>query len=137
MEKVKILGTGNFQEKNQDSYNYFIVKKNKDFFEWLADLLGEVFKTSEVDYDYVGKNYIKRKKNIKNFIDKHENYYGNDIEGRNNVRIDVFYGKDKAFIVLNMSLKIRKKFMKKLDEISVWVKTKTPSDPSVRKLIKK
>jgi len=129
MNKIKILGIGNINE-----HNYLNVRKNKDFFEWLRELLSGSFKVYDVGTYYTTKKYIQKDKNIKNFVDKHENYYGSDKD--NNVRIDIFYGKRDVFFILNMTSAQRKKFIKKLEEISIWVKPKKPKKDNVRKTVR-
>jgi|TARA_Y100000310_G_C20134621_1_gene557418 hypothetical protein len=114
MKKIKIYGAG-----NEGKFNYVIISRNKDFFSWLSKLLFKSFKIKDAEfYEFVNKKdeWITRKKQLKNFIDRHESYLPKGS------RIDIFYGKEKIFLVLNTSLRERRKFMKNLNELSIWVK---------------
>lgn len=132
MKKVRVIGVG-----NEGRYNYIIVRKNKDFFKWLAELLGSNFGVDDVEnYGYEQDKrgrWINRKKNINHFVDKHEGRYEGYSGHKDNSRIDVFYGKNDVFIVIDMSLQKRKKFMKKLNEISIWIKPKKPKNTKIIK----
>ena len=114
MRKAKICAVG-----NEGRFNYIILDKNKDFFDWLALLLFESFGVYDVQkYEAADKkgNWVTRKKQIRNFTDKHESYTSKK------ARVDVFYGKKKVFIAFNTSLSGRAKFMEVLNKISVWKK---------------
>jgi len=114
MEKVKILGVG-----NKEKLNFILVKKNKYFFEWLAMVFYNSFEgMPNVEYkEYTDKNdnFIREKKKISKWIDKHETY---DMDES---RVEIFYGKEKVFIVIYTSLKNRRKLMKYLDKYSEFV----------------
>jgi hypothetical protein len=114
--KTKIYGMG-----HEGRFTYIVVEKSKNFFDWLARLLYRSFKTFDVDsYDFENKKgqWVTRKKQIKNFVDKHESYY---LIGRTE-RVDVFYGRNRVFIAVSASSKSKKKFLDVLDEISEWKK---------------
>lgn len=119
MIKAKIFGMG-----NEGKFTYIIVEKNKMFFQWLSKLLYESFEIYDVDtVDYENKKgqWVTKKKRIRDFTDKHETYKGN-------ARVYIFYGKKKVFITFNnTSLSNRQKFMKILNEISVWKEAKKKS----------
>ena len=113
--KIGLYGTG-----NKNNCAYLILEKNKNFFKWLEHLLKKVF-------DYIDpieskivhlENSSKLvKKNPKDYIDVHEAY------GLKEGDIDIFYGKEKAFLIINIGNKNREKFMKLVLETTEWKKT--------------
>jgi hypothetical protein len=113
MKKIKVLGIGNKEE-----FNWIIVKKDKDFFEWLNKVLTESFGSISPDIDFYDQITVKdkvvtRKKKIEDYTDLHEYY---DAEG--NTRMGLFYGKEKVFMTVFTSLKNRKKLMENLEKFS-------------------
>ena len=122
MKKATILGIG-----NQREYNYIIVKRQKNFFEWLKALLS-VFNFRSVDEEEEvnskGETIGMKKKDINEFSDRHESYWAVSKD----TRADVFYGKDKIFIAIITPLKNKNKLMKKLNSISDFLKPKEEFD---------
>lgn len=122
--KTKIVGMG-----NEEDINFIIVYKNKYFFEWLAEFMLKSFGMS--NYNVIGESecrrgdWIDKKKQIKNFTDRHEIYKNK------NARVDVFYGKRKVFIMINTPLKNKKKFGEVLGKISIWKKCKPANSRSL------
>jgi len=121
MQKIKIIGMG-----NKDNYSFVIAKKNKDFFKWLKEILCcEPFHIDPSDIEYIKSFDIKckekfKKKKIEDCVDCHENYMG-----FNDDRIDIFYGRNKVFIVVNTTQGKRLKFMRSLEKNSMWTKPKS------------
>ena len=117
MFKTKIVGIG-----NRGKYNYLIVNKSKDFFQWLNDFLYKSFGVHDVSYyeDYKNKKgeWVSKKRRINSCKDLHESY------NSNGVQVSVFYGNKKVFISIYCSLAKRKKFIKVISEISNWTKKK-------------
>ena len=123
MKKIKICGIG-----NEGKFNYLILEKNLDFFEILSKILYEAFEIHDdsIRYnEYVNKKdkFVRRKKNIKTFIDKYERFQNEK------ARVEVFYGKNKIFMSVYTSIPSRKKFMKILEKISIWKKPKKIDNP--------
>ena len=113
MRKINVLGLG-----NQEEINWIIVKKEDGFFEWLNKILIETFGSVSPDVEYEETSskkdkVITRKMKIEDCTDIHEYYDAED-----NSRIDVFYGKEKVFIMVFTSLKNRKNLIKNLDKFS-------------------
>ncbi|MFA5176165.1 MAG: hypothetical protein WC413_02810 [Candidatus Nanoarchaeia archaeon] len=110
MKKLEVLGMGNFKE-----FIYLIIKKDKFFFKRLSVLLSKTFdinywvEQKEVkDETYVCKEI---KKQIKDYVDKHEVYKTKEKD-----RIDIFYGKSKAFLIVHSNKK--SKFLKVLNKLA-------------------
>jgi len=95
--KIKLYGIG-----NEKDYSFIIVEKNANFLRWLANFLDKGFDYRgdvETKETGVGVNCEPQAKNIEEYVDKHETYkmYHN----RNkDMRVDVFYGKDRVFITI-------------------------------------
>ena len=116
MKKLKICGMG-----NEDKFNYLILDKNPSFFDILSSLLYKAFEIGDdsIVYDeYMNKNddFVRRKKNINNFVDKYERFKNKQ------ARVEIFYGKRKIFISVYTSLEKRKKFLDLLEDVSIWKK---------------
>ncbi len=127
MIKAKILGMG-----NDGIFNYIIVNKNKSLFKWMSKLFRDSLEIEFYEYDeYKNKKgeWTTRKRRMEEFTDKHESY------GNKKAEIDIFYGKNKIFIMLRTSLEARKKLMKVLDKISSWKIPKIKN--KIKKVIKK
>lgn len=110
MKKQKILGLG-----NHGTFNWILVKKDSNFFEWLNKVLTESFGQISPDisfYDLIKKNekMVTKKKKIDDYTDIHEHYDAED-----DARIDLFYGKNKIFLTIMTSLENRSAFMKNLE----------------------
>jgi hypothetical protein len=113
MKKIKVLGIGNKEE-----FNWIIVKKDKDFFEWLNKVLTESFGHVSPDVNFYDRITVKnkvvtKKKEIEYYADLHEYYDAED-----KTRIDLFYGKEKVFITILASLDNRKRLMENLEKFS-------------------
>jgi len=113
IKKMTVLGMG-----NQGKYNYFIVKKEKGFLEWLSKVYSEG--AMEVAYDVmlyedveIGGKTKSKKRNVVKIYDLHETYPTSETG-----RLDVFYGKEKIFLTLYASGSERKKFIKSLEKQS-------------------
>ncbi|MBI2583302.1 MAG: hypothetical protein HYW25_01420 [Candidatus Aenigmarchaeota archaeon] len=122
--KATILGAG-----NADAFNYLIVRKNKHFFPWLKTFFEMAFGYGgmvDVKYsDYKeGEDIDTVEKKVEDFVDRHESYTGATREHihQTGTRIDIFYGKDKVFIVILTNPENRQRFLKVLKKISVWKK---------------
>ena len=119
MMKTKIVAIG-----NQGNFNYIIVNKNKDFFDWLTKIIFNTFGYASefIAWDEVETKkfeYDVKKKDIRQFIDCHDNFT------ENNIRFDLFFGKDTVFITFISSLETRKKIVSSLEKYSIWKKPKT------------
>ncbi len=119
IEKTEILGIDNIHEGNFN-YAYIIVRKNKNFFNWLCEAMYNSFENMpDIDREeYIDKNdkFISKKKDIDNYIDWHESYEANDN------RAGIFYGKEKIFINIITNLKFCKILMDNLGKYSKFVK---------------
>ena len=118
MKKIKLIGIG-----NQDKYNFIIVEKSPDFFNWIGNLLYPTFGKGLPDFTYLERvdnegEVIRENKNINDYTDYHENLFSNKD------RVDVFYGKSKIFITIYTDLSKREKLMKTLGEITTFSKNK-------------
>lgn len=135
--KPKIYATGNETLKGEFNISYYIFEKDKTFLDWLSKLLVEVFEIQ--DRDEQAKFIIKRKdteegdwiedkifiKEINKMIDLHEEY---ENKGE---RVDVFYGKNRVYVTLRKSRKIRKKFADFVRKTKDWIKIKQIQDVPV------
>ena len=135
--KPKIYATGNETLKGEFNISYYIFEKDKTFLDWLSKLLVEVFEIQ--DREEQAKFIIKRKdteegdwiedeifiKEINKMIDLHEEY---ENKGE---RIDVFYGKNRVYVTLRKSRKIRKKFADFVRKTKDWIKIKQIQDVPV------
>ena len=112
VKKMTVLAMG-----NQEKYNYFIIKKEEGFLEWLSKVYSEsgegisddVFLYEEVTS--YGKTVMERI-DVMKLEDVHQAY------STSNGRLDVFYGVEKIFLTLYASLEDRKKFIKCLEKYS-------------------
>ncbi len=110
MKKVKIHGIG-----NQEEFNYLIIKKDKNFFEFLEQWIAESFPnkyTIETTTHERSKDGKLKKINPKRYKDVHETYRDEDL------RIDAFFGKTKIFLTIYTPLKNRKKLMQKIEKFA-------------------
>lgn len=128
MKKSKIYAAGNENLKGEFNISYYILEKDEKFFDWLVLLLKDVFEIKgaehqakfwiENEYDeadnIMGEKLIA--KDIKKLIDYHEKYYN---KGE---RVDIFYGKERVFVMLRKSREIRKKFASFLLKTKEWIK---------------
>lgn len=120
MIKAKLCGIGDDKDFN---LNYIIIEKDKNLFKWLSNFFKNMSSSYSETYDYHDKKgrYITRKKQLKDYIDVHENKWFMN----KNTRIDIFYGKDKVFITfINLKEKYRKKLINNLNKTAVWKKIK-------------
>jgi hypothetical protein len=135
--KPKIYATGNETLKGEFNISYYIFEKDKTFLDWLSKLLVEVFEIQ--DREEQAKFIIKRKdteegdwiedkifiKEISKMIDLHEEY---ENKGE---RVDVFYGKNRVYVTLRKSRKVRKKFADFVRKTKDWIKIKQIQDVPV------
>ncbi|MDP2925070.1 MAG: hypothetical protein Q8N99_01735 [Nanoarchaeota archaeon] len=103
MKKLRLKSIG-----NSDQFNFYIFEKNKDFFKIIIQLFTEVFGGN----DYLGLESGEniQKLDIFKLKDKHESLNGVDY------RVDIFYGEKVVYMTLIISLKLRKKFNKRLEK---------------------
>jgi hypothetical protein len=111
MEKVKILGFG-----NEKSYYYLIIKKKGFSYSWLEEFL-TLAQESSSTRGVRGVRGIRLHDeddefNEKQMTDKHESYSGD------NVRIDLFYGKENISVVLISDTFQKEDFLKALEKIA-------------------
>ncbi len=129
MDKPKIYATGNENLTGEFNISYYIVEKDENFLEWLGDLLIEVMeikdgkdrakliinnKEDETGAFIGHEIYVKE---ISKMNDLHEHYSGKDLN-----RIDIFYGKNRAYITLRKSKETREKFAKFMLKTKEWIK---------------
>jgi len=109
MKKTQILGIANSGE-----FSYLIVKKRKDFLEFI----NELFTVAEERFEIPIYQDIEqtKKRNIMKSLDSYESYLGDKIN------VSIFYGKNKVFIAYSSSLANRKKIMRKLEELGSFIK---------------
>lgn len=94
---------------NYDNFNYLVIKKHKNFFDIFTKILEELFDSPPSVHLWGNED---SKKNIHECVDKHESINMED------VRIDIFYGKDKIFLTFVCDIKKRKKILDKIFEFS-------------------
>lgn len=113
--RIKVYGMG-----SQGDFNYIVVKKEKQFFYTLEEMLNSTFGGfPHISFDY-DKNDMEIEKDISKYIDKHEFYYSGDKD----IRVDVFFGHSKIFIIVRLSLENRKKFIKALEKYAHFIEPK-------------
>ena len=127
--KPKIYATGNQNIKPGSNMSYYIFEKGPSFLDWLAKLLTEVL---DIDREEV-KFIVKRKdtdkddwvedevyiKDIDKMVDLHESY-----TSKQGDRVDVFYGKTRAYVTLTKSGEIRQKFADFVKKTKQWIQIK-------------
>lgn len=122
MGKTKILGIA-----NRGEFNYIMVRKNKDFFSWLRKVMYNSFEgvpdLGVKEWTDKEGNLNTQKKKIDKCVDEHESHECGD-----ETKIDIFYGKEKVFIIVITSLQKRKKLMNNLDKYSEFLEY-TGEDP--------
>lgn len=109
MKKTKILGIG-----NSDKFNYLIIKKRKDFLEFI----NELFVAAEERFEIPIYKDIEgtKKRNIMKSLDNYESYLGDELN------VFIFYGKTKVSITYQTSQARKKRIMKKLGELGNFIK---------------
>lgn len=113
MKKPKLLSIG-----NDGPFNYIIISKEDDFFDWLIELLDYyIKKDSSLKYEikYMD-NEMPVEKNIKAIEDHHETFR------LKSLRIDIFYGDKKIFITFITNSKNRAIINNKLAKIITELK---------------
>jgi len=108
MNKLKILGIG-----NEGGFSYLIIEKNKFFFELMEKWIKKSFPK---EYLFEFSTHDGKKKNIKNYEDKHEYYY---VKG---TRLDAFFGKNKIFLTMHTSLGNKKNLMNTFGDFAYFIK---------------
>lgn len=123
----KIYSTGNETINGEFNISYYIMEKSSDFLDWLGQLLTDVLniengrnlakfyiieKDSEQGYE---EELIAKK--IDKMIDLHEHYESNLKD-----RIDLFYGKNRAYITFRKSRETRKKLATFIQNTKEWIK---------------
>ena len=119
MVKIKLCGMGSDTDFN---LNYIIVKKDKNLFKGLSNLFKGVSSYNETDRYYDKKDhYRSRRKQLKDYIDVHEN-----IRLLNKkARVDIFYGKNKVFIsFIDLIKEYKDKLMENLKKYAEWKSVK-------------
>jgi len=124
--KKKIYATGNETIKGEYNVSYYIFEKDKEFLDWLDELLKKVFN----DYYGIKAKYIvdveknvNYEKDIDKMIDVHEKYE------KDGDRVDVFYGDKRVYATLRWNRLTREKFAKFVMETKNWVKVKEAKGP--------
>lgn len=101
MQKLKLYGIG-----NQGTYNYLIVDFRPDFLKWFDAVVRLAKFPMDIDFEYLAAKPGKKMRPLK---DTHMSYY--DEGKKDGLRIDLFFGKKKVFIVLISTPAERKRFM--------------------------
>lgn len=96
MVKAKIIGEGG------DEIKYIIVKKDRNFFQWLELFLGQKLEKKRLRYG-----------NIKDSKDTNECHFTKE-----GVRIDIFYGDKKIYLVYCANSQYQKTIHKRMDEFA-------------------
>lgn len=113
MKKAYICEIGNVGK-----FNYLVIEKERHFLKWIDKLLYDSFgHLGDIDKEeYVNNkgDLVIKNKNIYSLVDRHESYENM------NVRVDIYYGKNKVFITLITTLICRKEFLKKLARVSMF-----------------
>lgn len=112
--KGKVLGIG-----NEGNFNFIIFEKNKNFMDNFTNLMSSSL-SAMPDLNTIEKidendKLVTQRKKIEEIIDRHESH---EAEG---ARLDIFYGKDKVFVIVLTSPKNRKKLMENLEKYFVFV----------------
>lgn len=116
-EKIKLFGIC-----NEGNYNILILEKHRKFLDWLGNSLECGLDMRRAYQATIMEGVNKKdelytiKKKIGDLEDKHEKYYEEEI------KVDVFYGKEKVFLMVRCPIEIRKKFIKTLEKTTKWVK---------------
>ncbi|MBT3397641.1 hypothetical protein HOA55_03370 [archaeon] len=111
---------------NRDKFSYYTFEKTQEAFETLAGLFGKALEAGwELFYDDCDDNYNSKKIFVKKLIDVHNAYPGKS-------RLDVFYGKDKIFVMIHSTDKVREKINEELGKI-----TKMPKEKKLKKIKKR
>ncbi len=98
MTKIKLYGTG-----NEGDFNYYIFDKKQEVF----NILNKIFLMDfNLKRGLTHCNYSdeRKKVNIEKYSDIHES------DKNNELRVDLFYGKNKIYITLICSQDLRIKF---------------------------
>lgn len=100
MDKIKILGLS-----KEDTYSYYIIEKKQSFFQSFRKFLLDLeFENSVLVYgfgrpsDKDGEPDESKDEDIKEYVDKHFNF------GNGECKIDVIFGMNKIFIIINTRL---------------------------------
>jgi hypothetical protein len=109
MVKIKLYAIG-----NEEDFNYYIFDKKQEVF----DILNKIFLIDfGIDWGLshcdLGKN---KKVNIEKYTDIHES------DKNSELRIDLFYGKNKIYFTLICPLNLRMKFNESLFKYAVMPK---------------
>ncbi|MBP7708399.1 hypothetical protein KA107_01840 [Candidatus Pacearchaeota archaeon] len=122
MKKVKFYAIG-----NEESFNYYVFEKKDKAIEEVSKVLIEIFKEKIYlfsHYEDKNKKEHRRKINFEKEFDEHQTIASFK---KDKTRIDIFYGKKKAFLTIHCSLDLRKKFNEKLARIMSMPKIKKSS----------
>ena len=111
--KIKLYGLG-----NEDNFSYYTFEKTKKAHKVLESLFKKIF---DINWSLI-KEVIygdkEKTKLIKVDISKNADFHEKIQEGLSHKieenRIDVFYGKDKMFLVIHCPISKRKEFNKKI-----------------------
>ena len=111
---------------NRDKFSYYSFEKTQEAFEALAELFGKALEANwELFYDDCDDNYNPKKIFVKKLIDVHNAYPGKN-------RLDVFYGKNKIFVMAHSTDKVRVNINEELGKI-----TKMPKEKKLKKIKKR
>jgi|TARA_B100001964_G_C13973329_1_gene482899 regulator of extracellular matrix RemA (YlzA/DUF370 family) len=114
MAKMKLLGIGNVK-----NFNYYTFEKKQGILKFLRDVLGVLNLKFELVYE--DENYKRTKRTLKDCVDRHESI---DSMLRHKTRADIFYGKDKVFLMVHCPEKLREKFNAKVGKLTMMPKVK-------------
>ena len=109
--------------ENYDNINHYTFEKTQNAFETLSKIFRQVFKIPWKLFDFVYDDEPEDGKDIKilvkNITDEHHRY-----ENGMEKRVDVFYGKNKMFVIFSCSNKIREKINEELGKVTKMPKQK-------------
>jgi len=119
--KIKLLGIGNV-----DSFNYYVFEKKCGILKFFSD----VFDVLGLEFDLYYEDEKRIKRTLKDCVDRHEVVGTMAIH---KARADIFYGKDKVFLMVHCSNTLREKFNVKLGKLAEMPKFKDKKDVAIFK----
>jgi hypothetical protein len=113
MRKLTLCGIG-----NTGNYNHIIVRYRPNFFIWLDTIVSAAGFPTDSDMRYY--HGITGRQRI--FTDRHMSYY--DEGAKDGIKMDLFFGKKKVFIVLLCNQEKRHMFTKSLMQHTISARPK-------------
>ncbi len=117
-KKIKL-----YSIENRDDFNYYVFDKEQEVVESLSKIFDgfgvELYLREE--YKTKGGKWKSRKIDFGKYYDVCENFVSykyQNFEGK------IFYGKERIFVIVHCSQKLRLKFNEELDKISIMPKPK-------------